>query len=312
MPSEFSLRSDSVDVEQIMEQIRGRIREKRGVDYTEDELRELAKVKLETFLDPTRVRSDLLEHYRSGHRSDLVELFSPAPVPGNFTFDDHLVFGSARGVTGRFIAGFRKLLNPILKLFINPNPIIQVLHLQGQINTHNADQFGRIAHFINDRERARADLDLLNYEVLHNLVLEMTRLGIEVKNLKMRVESLSSRLDFNERRARALEHVVQYQPGAGPVAETGRSTPPSTLPPDSGRGPTDQVNPAAKGEAQRSRRRRRRRGRGAAGGGPQGPTEANHQEQDGRSGPALLPLEPNGRASSEPASDPSDPGATDQ
>ena len=64
MPPEFSVRSDSVDVEQIMKQIRARIREKRGVDYTEEEIRELASVKLEKFLDPTRVRSDLLEHYR--------------------------------------------------------------------------------------------------------------------------------------------------------------------------------------------------------------------------------------------------------
>ena len=30
----------------------------------------------------------------------------------------------------------------------------------------------------------------------------------------MRVESMSSRLDFDERRARALEGVVQYRPGA--------------------------------------------------------------------------------------------------
>ena len=44
-------------------------------------------------------------------------------------------------------------------------------------------------------------------------MLETTRLGIEVKNLKMRVESMSSRLDFDERRARALEGVVQYRPG---------------------------------------------------------------------------------------------------
>ena len=42
-------------------------------------------------------------------------------------------------------------------------------------------------------------------------MLELTRLGIEVKNLKMRVESMSSRLDFDERRARALEGVVQYR-----------------------------------------------------------------------------------------------------
>jgi hypothetical protein len=65
--TDFSVRSDSVDVEQIMRQIRSRIREKRGVDYTEEEIRELANVKLEKFLDPRGVRSDLIEQFR---RSD--------------------------------------------------------------------------------------------------------------------------------------------------------------------------------------------------------------------------------------------------
>ena len=90
----------------------------------------------------------------------------------------------------------RKLLNPILKLFFNPNPLIEALHIQSKLNAQ------------------QAALEPLYYEVIHNLVLETTRLGIDVKNLKMRVESMSSRLDFDERRARALEGVVQYRPGA--------------------------------------------------------------------------------------------------
>ena len=61
---DFNVRSDSVNVEQIMEQIRMRIREKRGVDYTEQQIRELAAVKLEKFLDPRGVRSDLLDQFR--------------------------------------------------------------------------------------------------------------------------------------------------------------------------------------------------------------------------------------------------------
>ena len=61
---DFNVRSDSVNVEQIMEQIRARIREKRGVDYTEQQIQELAAVKLEKFLDPRGVRSDLLEQFR--------------------------------------------------------------------------------------------------------------------------------------------------------------------------------------------------------------------------------------------------------
>ena len=62
---DFNVRSDSVNVEEIMEQIRARVREKRGVDYTEQQIRELAAVKLEKFLDPRGVRSDLLDQFRT-------------------------------------------------------------------------------------------------------------------------------------------------------------------------------------------------------------------------------------------------------
>ena len=215
--SDFTVRSDSVDVEQIMKQIRARIREKRGVDYTEEEIRELANVKLEKFLDPRGVRSDLLDQFRRSKAA--------MPAPQNFAFEESTLYETHRG----FIRWMRKLLNPILKLFFNPNPLIQALHIQSELNARNAK---------------REELDGLYYEVLHNLVLELTRLGIEVKNLKMRVESMSSRLDFDERRARALEGVVMYRPGA--VAP---------LQPPASEGPRI---PDADQAERRSRRRRRR------------------------------------------------------
>jgi len=257
MPPEFSIRSDAVDVDQIMQQIRARIREKRGVDYTEEELRQLAGVKLEKFLDPTRVRSDLVQHYQKARQSGGASMLV-AP-PENFAFDDHLVYGSARGGSGRLITSIRRLLNPVLKLFINPNPIIYVLNRQSLINTHNEEQFVRV-------ERVAA----LNYEVLHNLVVELTRLSLEVKNLRMRMESLSGRLDFSDRRARALESVVQYRPGPGPAAELAEAAAPAPAQ-AGGQAARREAEPAAgnapvKGEAQRARRRRRRRGRGGAAG----------------------------------------------
>ena len=61
---EFNVRADSVNVEQVMEQIRARIREKRGVDYTEEQVRELATVKLERLMDPRGVRSDLVGQFK--------------------------------------------------------------------------------------------------------------------------------------------------------------------------------------------------------------------------------------------------------
>jgi hypothetical protein len=253
--AEFNVRADEVNVEQIMHQIRARIREKRGVDYTEEQIQELAKIKLEKFLDPKGVRSDLLEHFRRTAATD---------VPPNFEFDDQTLFRSGNP----FVAFMRRLLLPVLKLFFSPNPLIQSLHRQVAIN------------------RYLMEGDALFYELMHNLVVEMTRTGIEVKNMKMRVESIAGRLDFNERRARALEAVVQYKPeghggrsqqgGRGSAAE-GQGGRGSAAEGQGGRGSAaegqggassprgDQgpssVDPVTGSESLRSRRRRRRRGR---------------------------------------------------
>jgi hypothetical protein len=261
---DFNVRSDSVNVEQIMEQIRARIREKRGVDYTEQELRELAAVKLEKFLDPRGVRSDLLDQFRK-KETDRAE-----PLP-NYEFNDQTLYETHRGP----IRWIRRLLNPILKLFFNPNPLIQALHIQSQLNTMTVS-----------RDAARRELIQLQYEVLHNLVVETTRLGIEVKNLKMRVESLTGRLEFNERRARALESVVVYK-APDERERSGAPTPArpehSAAPRPEAAAPTGASPPAETGEGpgQRSRRRRRRRGRRGGGlastimGGPQTPATSS-------------------------------------
>jgi hypothetical protein len=255
---DFNVRSDSVNVEQIMEQIRARIREKRGADYTEQQIQELAAVKLEKFLDPRGVRSDLLEQFRRAQPP-----YSPPELP-NYAFEDVTLFESHRAP----LRLMRKLLRPILKLFFNPNPLIQALNIQSRLNTLYAEREAK-------REAARHAFDQLHYEVMHNLVLETTRLGIEVKNLKMRVESLTSRLEFNERRARALESVVVYKPSPedrvepAPAREPRREEPVPvsreagrpTMP--GGQQPQQQQ---PEGPGQRSRRRRRRRGRRGGGG----------------------------------------------
>jgi hypothetical protein len=258
---EFNVRSDSVNVEHIMEQIRARIREKRGVDYTEEQIRELAAVKLEKFLDPRGVRSDLLDQFRKA-----MPAYEP-PVLPNYSFESDTLFESHRGI----IRFFRKLFHPLLKLFLfNPNPLIRALNIQAQLNTMYAEREAQ-------RESSRRAMDQLYYELIHNLVLELTRTGIEVKNLKMRVESLSSRLEFNERRARALESAVVYKPSeeerpsrpSPPAAATSPQAAATTPPPQapSPQPPhTQQGGVPPEGPGQRSRRRRRRRGR--RGGGP--------------------------------------------
>jgi hypothetical protein len=280
---DFNVRSDSVNVEQIMEQIRGRIREKRGVDYTEQQIRDLAAVKLEKFLDPRGVRSDLLDQFRKAQPA-----YEPPELP-NFAFEDATLFESHRAP----IRWIRKLLMPLLKLLFNPNPLIQALHIQSRLNAMNAEREAR-------REASRRAMDQLFYELVHNLVVETTRTAIEVKNLKMRVESISSRREFNERRASAGVGVVVYksadadepppnrssaqprqqsshqpqqryvpppspQPTSGPpAAAVASAVAPSSPTQTSGSQPPGSGTPA-EGPGQRSRRRRRRRGRRGGG-----------------------------------------------
>ncbi|HET9266571.1 MAG TPA: hypothetical protein VFO31_00350 [Vicinamibacterales bacterium] len=248
--ADFNVRSDAVDVDEIMKQIRGRIREKRGVDYTEADLQHLANIKMEQFLDPRKLRSDLVEQFKRQRAA------SPAP---------HSQEGAPPVETGNvFKRLFRKMARRIVRAAINPQDMVDAMH----------------AEF-----RRREEL---YYEILHNLVVELTRLGIEVHNLRMHVESMSSRLDFDERRGRALEGVVQYRT----TSLTGGSTanppiaaaPPPTASAAGGPGaPIASVSPSgtpggssatqqngSRPDGERRRRRRRRRRRHGAGG-PGGP-----------------------------------------
>jgi len=270
--ADLNIRTDAVDVEQIMRQIRARIESKRGVDYTEEQIQELASVKLERFLDPKGVRSNLVEHFKRA-RDRKSEPFQPE----QYGVDANDLYGSSRGLI-RFV---RKLFHPILKLLLNTNRLVQVLHQQSVINRLYEQEF----HHVREKSQQRDEVDVLYYELVHNLVLELTRVGIENRNLKMRLESLSSRMDFDERRARALETVVQYRPGTGPSREPqpprarpshedrqapqSRPAPPpapeASMAQPQAAPPPDAAPADAAGESNTARRRRRRR-RGRRGG----------------------------------------------
>ena len=303
--AEFNIRADSVDVTRIMEQIRERIREKRGTDYTEQQIRELATVKLESFLDPGQVRSDLVEHFR---QLDPPKALDPVPSggfpppPEIFDFDQETIYASSRGPMGKLIRLIRKLLNPLLKLFFNPSPVVLALSRQAEINAWTVQLLQRqTVQFdqVGKKFAAREQLDALNYEVLNNLVVEMTRLSLDVKNHKMLVESVSGRLDFSERRSRALESVVQKR---------------SVQPPDAVDGAAE--DPSATGSTRTRRRRRRPRrrpGEGEANAArPAGSEGSTETPTPGSTAPAgVAPSEaPRAAADTPAAAPPSTPTAT--
>jgi hypothetical protein len=300
--ADFNVRSDSVNVEHIMEQIRARIREKRGVDYTEAQIQELATARLENFIDPHKLRSTLLAEF---HR---VRVEGDAPAALEDVIDESVLFETHRS----WLQTLRKLLRPILKLFLNTKALAA---LSAQAKA----------------ELSRRSRDQMTFEVIHNMVVEMTRLGIEVKNLTMRVESIQSRLEFNERRARALESVVVYKPSEPETVEQAPRPPMHDVRPTAEFRSRQDAQPASgsqpssgapvpvgpEGPGQRSRRRRRRRGRRGGGAGmppgpgSQQPGQTPPSSQPGQAFPAGDSMSPQEHHLDEAPADGPDEGAPD-
>jgi hypothetical protein len=258
-------RSD-VDVEQIMRDIRSRIAQQQGVELSNQQIQDLAARRLESILDPRSVKPALLDQLRraTGALADA----APARAPQRpYEFEDTTLYESPNGAV-RFL---RRLLNPILKLFFNPNPLIQALNIQVRVN---AEAAARDA----DRDRRQAEWNALHYEILRRHVAEISRVMLEAQALSLKVESLSAKVDFNERRVRHIEGAaIQARPAprrevADPLPLPLPAPTPASVQSETGsvselttivQGPAGLPGPAAQ-DAPRRRRRRRRGRRGAS------------------------------------------------
>ena len=183
---------------------------------------------------------------------------APAEPADAYTFEDHTIYDTHNGLL-RF---FRRLLNPLLKLFFNPNPIAAALNAQSKVNRDAARREA-------GRERTQAEWNALHYTVLQRLVTEVSRVSLEMQSLVLRVESLSTRADFTERRIRGIEAVPAPPPVPSRTfdAPTAAAASPSPRPPR--RRPGGDSAASTEGSSEGGRRRRRRR-RGRRGAGPGG------------------------------------------
>ena len=120
-PAEQAPRTERVDVEQIMRDIRARISQRSGVDLSNQQIQELAARRLEAILDPRSIKPGLLDELRrrAGERPAPPEP-ETAPPP---LFEEVLLYDSPNGLL-RFV---RRMLNPVLRLLINPTPIAHAL-----------------------------------------------------------------------------------------------------------------------------------------------------------------------------------------
>src|SRR5262245_49369271 len=138
--ADFTVRSDSVNVEQIMEQIRARIREKRGVEYTDADVAQLANARLEHFIDPDKLRSSLLGEFQR------VRAEGDAPAALDEAIDESVLFETHRP----WLRRLRKLLRPILKLVLNTKAL-------AALSARAKAELGRKSR------------DQLTFQIIHNM-----------------------------------------------------------------------------------------------------------------------------------------------
>jgi len=178
----FEIQSDAVDVEEIMRSIRKRIEEKKQGLYTDEEIEDIARHRLDAVLDAHEFNADFISDFRD------------RPGSWNYAFNPDTLYRSSRGFVGQALEKIRAVLGPVQKLFWNPNPMISALSRQSDLNSYYV-------------------------HVLHNLTLEITRLNLELQDLKNRHLQLQGRLELQERREKTLEAMVVFRDEA--PGETG-------------------------------------------------------------------------------------------
>ena len=137
--SDFNVRSDSVDVEQIMRQIRARIREKRGVDYTEAEIQRAGQRQAR---EVSRSRAACAPIWSSSSARQR----GVSPEPPNYEFEDTTLYETHRGAVA---ARCGKLLQPAAEAVLQPEPADPGAAHAGGDQQRNAEQ----------RFREREELD---------------------------------------------------------------------------------------------------------------------------------------------------------
>ena len=175
----FRISAEGVDTDALLRLVQERIQEKKEGLLTEAEVRQIAEAPLLPVLDKADVSGRLLE-----------ELLRDTARWG-YTFDSETVYRSSRGSVGQALEKVRAWLRPVQKLFWNPNPMISALSRQGALNET----------FVH---------------LLHNLSLEVTRLNLDLQDLRNRNLQLQGRLELLARREKTLEGLVAYRDPEAP------------------------------------------------------------------------------------------------
>ena len=235
-----------------MRDIRSRIGGREGPGLSEQEAQRLAARCLESILDVRSVNPTLMEQLRKSVAGDRSAQATQRRLEPPYQFDDKTLYNSHRG----WMRVIRRLLKPVLKLFLNPDPIVQAFQAQSALNLEAALREAK-------RDQRQAEWNALHYEILQRLVIEVSSVSVEARAVAPLVESLGAKVDFNERRVQSIEglqhrsEVSAVPPASSPSVRPAQDRPAAATGSDA-----DAVGPDGT-------RRRRRRRRGRRSGGPE-------------------------------------------
>jgi hypothetical protein len=168
----FEFQSGQVSVEDVMCSIRTRIEQRRQGGYSDEDVARVVEGHIERALDGADFDTGLLAELRQ--RS----------WRWNFEIDGDTLYASTHdSFAGRLLAALRRRLNPVLRLLINPNPLVLALHRQAQLNTYYV-------------------------HLLHQSTVELARLTLKVESLKDEILDPMGRPEQMARREQARAATV--------------------------------------------------------------------------------------------------------
>ncbi len=167
----FTINDDEINVVDIMKKIRENIQRKReqGI-YTDEEVEEMSRLKLETFADEAEIDAQLLN-----------KLLSPSHAWNIST--DYRIKTHRKGIKGRLIVLAKKLVRPLVRLYTD-----QPVSRQAQLNQY-------FVHLLHNTIREMTRLQIRTTTLKNRIDL----LEREKDMLQRREKTLEKMVQFKER-----------------------------------------------------------------------------------------------------------------
>jgi hypothetical protein len=215
-PGEFISVNKEIDVVQIMDTIKKRIREKKESGVLKqseiDEIVDMELLPLPDFLEVPNVYEPHLYPGEAEARPGKKE-FHPMEV--KFEVEEG---AGLRGLVKKILVKVRKILFPLVRFMVRPiyNELKQFSFDRFNENAHNIfKNTEEIAYYKHLVLQGKEYIKLL-HNALNNLITEASKLKIDHELLKTRIKVLEDKMEFLENRERAIEKKIFPPPDPSP------------------------------------------------------------------------------------------------